>query len=76
MAANTTDQNKTASPKTKRKASGPKSKGNSEASRRVVATSARIVIAQNLVNMAVVIAGSGTVLLGLLAAKHFQIAQF
>jgi hypothetical protein len=29
-----------------------------------------------LINMVVVMAGSGTVLLGLLAAKHFQIAQF
>jgi hypothetical protein len=30
----------------------------------------------NLVNMVVVMAGSGTVLLGLLAAKHFQLAPF
>jgi hypothetical protein len=35
------------------------------------AMSALAVAAQNLINMVVVLAVSGTVLLGLLAAKHF-----
>jgi hypothetical protein len=67
---------KTTSPTTKRKASGAKSKGNSNAGPPVVSTSARTVVARNLVNMVVVMAGSGAVLLGLLTARHFQIAQF
>jgi hypothetical protein len=63
--------------KARRMASGPKSKGGSKAGApAVVSTSARRVVAQNLINMVAVMAGSGTVLLGLLAAKHFQIAQF
>jgi hypothetical protein len=67
----------TTSPMTKCKASSLNSRGDSKAnSPPVVSTSARKVVAQNLVNMVVVMAGSGTVLLGLLAAKHFQITQF
>jgi hypothetical protein len=67
---------KTTAQTAKRKASGAKSKGGSKAAPPVVFTSARKIVAQNLVNMVVVMAGSGTVLLGLLAAKHFQLAQF
>jgi hypothetical protein len=68
---------KTTSPKTKRKSGRLKPNGNSKAGPPAVAlSSAQRVIMQNLVNMVVVMAGSGTVLLGLLAAKHFQIAQF
>ncbi len=71
MAANTTPQ------KAKRKANGPKSKSTSKADPSpTAARMARKVVVQNLINMVVVMAGSGTVLLGLLAAKHFQLAQF
>jgi hypothetical protein len=71
MAATTT------SPKTKRKSGGLKPKGNSKAGPPAVAlSSAQRVIMQNLVNMVMVMGSSGTVLLGLLAAKHFQIAHF
>jgi len=58
MSANTTPQ------KSKRK----KSK---ESPPPVYAASAISVVAQNLINMVAVSAVSGTVLLGLLAAKHF-----
>jgi hypothetical protein len=55
----------------------PTSKGCGKAAApRIASTSAKRVVVQNLINMAVVIAGSGTVLLGLLTAKHFQIARF
>jgi hypothetical protein len=70
---------KTTSPRTNRKASGKKSiGGNTKTASRpaFVSASTKSVVAQNLVNMVVVMAGSGTVLLGLLAAKHFQLAQF
>jgi hypothetical protein len=70
---------KTTSPTTKRQARGPKSRGGTRKSAGVAVVasiSTKRVLAQNLVNMAVVMAGSGTVLLGLLAAKHFQLAQF
>jgi hypothetical protein len=62
MAAKTTSQ------KAKRKVASKLSK--------VPPASALSMVTQNMVNMVVVMAGSGTVLLGLLAAKHFQIAQF
>jgi ribosomal protein L28 len=70
---------KTTSPTTKRKASGKKPIGGNTktASQPAFASaSTKRVVAQNLINMVVVMAGSVTVLLGLLAAKHFQIAQF
>jgi hypothetical protein len=68
---------KTTAKKTKRKASGPASKGGGKAGApHIASTSAKRVVVQNLINMIVVMAGSGTVLLGLLAAKHFQITQF
>jgi hypothetical protein len=69
---------KSTSPTTKRQGRGPKSRGvtTKSASLAVVAfISTKRVVAQNLLNMAMVMTGSGTVLLGLLAAKHFQIAS-
>jgi hypothetical protein len=73
MASKTTTQT------AKRKAGGATSKARTSTSAGAApanSTSAQKVVAQNLINMVVVMAGSGTVLLGLLAAKHFQIAQF
>jgi hypothetical protein len=67
MAAKTTSQ------KAKRKSAGKRSKGTKRkpGPAAVASTSARTVVAQNLINMAVVAMGSGTVLLGLMAARHF-----
>jgi hypothetical protein len=68
---------KTALQKADRSATRNRSRVASKAGAPTVALgSAQRVITQNLVNMAVVMAGSGIVLLGLLAAKHFQIASF
>ena len=61
MAAKTTPQ------KAKRKSASKASKANPTPA----AASALSMVAQNLINMVVVSAVSGTVLLGLLAAKHF-----
>jgi hypothetical protein len=58
MAARTTPQ------KTKRKKSGTSPPP-------AQASSAISIAAQNLINMAVIFAVSGTILLGLLAARHF-----
>ena len=60
---------KTTAQKAKRKASGAKSKGGSKAGQPVASASAGKIVAQNLVNMVVVMARSGTVLLGLLARQ-------
>jgi hypothetical protein len=59
--------------KAKRKSAGKRSKGTERKTgpAAVASTSARTVVAQNLINMAVVAMGSGTVLLGLMAARHF-----
>jgi hypothetical protein len=70
---------KTRAQTAKRKASGAQSKARTSISASAASansTSAQKVIGRNLINMVVVMAGSGTVLLGLLAAKHFQIAHF
>jgi hypothetical protein len=68
---------KTAPQKANRNGTSKKSKGASKAGASPVAlSSAQRVITQNLINMVVVMAGLGTVLLGLLAARHFQIAHF
>jgi len=61
MAAKTTPQ------KAKRRNASKASKANPTPA----AASALSMVAQNLINMVVVSAVSGTVLLGLLAAKHF-----
>jgi hypothetical protein len=58
MSANTTLQN-------------PKRKKSKKSPPPVYAASAISVVTQNLINMIAVSAVSGTVLLGLLAAKHF-----
>jgi hypothetical protein len=60
MAAKTTPQ------KAKRKDASKTSKANPPA-----AASALAMVAQNLINMVIVSAVSATVLLGLLAARHF-----
>jgi hypothetical protein len=59
---------KTTSPRSKRKNTNKKSKPSPPP---VYATSTLSVVTQNLFNMVAVTAVSGTVLLGLLAAKHF-----
>jgi hypothetical protein len=59
---------KTASQRPKRKNANKKSKPSPPP---VYATSTLSVVTQNLFNMVAVFAVSGTVLLGLLAAKHF-----
>jgi hypothetical protein len=54
-----------------RKSQSPKRKKSKTTPSPTYAASTISVAAQNLINMVVVSAASGTVLLGLLAAKHF-----
>jgi hypothetical protein len=66
---------KTVPQKAKHKAAGKKSNGSHKESKAgmpaAASISMRMVVTQNLINMIVVASGSGTVLLGLLAARNF-----